>query len=208
MCFGHGRYNEPHHFGFGAGDCLQGYDCHPELNICAPSITVGCDFPGGALCPRQQQTGGACPAENAFIPCADDAIGCEAGCRTCVDGQWSICSPGSCVGDDCPCVLSNGGVEICDGTDNDCDGTPDNASPLAAGLDCEARYLGAGHVATWGCAAGDCSIVACDVDFSDEAGGIFDGCETTCIPTQPATEIRAVAPGVGQRRVAEGRPQK
>src|SRR5688500_18488766 len=62
--------------------CTSGYVCHPQQNLCVPVIPIGCDS-GGSTCPSTTQTGDACPSEGAFVACADNAVACESGCRTC-----------------------------------------------------------------------------------------------------------------------------
>jgi hypothetical protein len=83
--------------------------------------------------------------------------GCNVTCSfpfasaTCMNG---VCKQGACLpgfydrnpndpGCESACEKSNGGVEICDGQDNDCDGVVDN-NPMAGPLLC--RSLGVARV--------------------------------------------------------------
>ncbi len=100
------------------GECLDDYDCHPQQNLCVPHIDVGCSG-AGYVCPSSINDGDPCPHEGSFVPCSDTASLCSAGCRTCEGGAWSACVGG--------CTPTNGGVEICDNIDNDCNGATDNA---------------------------------------------------------------------------------
>ncbi len=63
-----------------------------------------------------------------------------------------------------PCVPA---TEVCDGADNDCDGTIDDGSDL-----CVLPH------ATGACSAGSCQVAACDGAFRDCDGLITNGCET------------------------------
>ena len=64
-------------------------------------------------------------------PCGLDAGECQAGVRTCVDGQWGACAGGSWPE-----------AERCDGLDNDCDGRVDNGSMCAPCNDGEVMRCG------------------------------------------------------------------
>lgn len=78
------------------GECLAGYVCHPQLDLCVPEIAIGC-VDGDDACPASIQVGDSCPAQGSFVPCAGGTSACERGCRTCLaTGGWSICSSGDC----------------------------------------------------------------------------------------------------------------
>ncbi len=83
--------------------------------------------------------------------------GCNVTCSfpfatsSCVNG---VCQQGACLpgfydrvatvpGCETACMTSNGGIEICDGQDNDCDGTVDD-SPMAGPLVCKSMGVCAG----------------------------------------------------------------
>lgn len=89
------------------------------------------------------------------------------------------------------CTPSNGGVEVCDGDDNDCDGAIDTAdtelaTPALVDADCSAQHPQAVNVAQWSC-TGTCSIASCDSGFFDGDNDSTNGCESSgCTPT--ATE--------------------
>ena len=106
----------------GDGDCAEGYACNPLTSLCVPPLNLDCS--GSGVCPLEVHDGDACAHTGSFVPCAAGTTGCESGCRTCgADNTWSACS---CIGANCACFLSNGGVEVCDGFDNDCQGGPDD----------------------------------------------------------------------------------
>jgi hypothetical protein len=159
------------------GECLDGFICHPELQLCVAPFVASCDV-GSTTCPVTIDTGDPCPAPGAFVPCLDTVSDCSAGCRTCDSvGQWTECTTPECVlgsvwscaacDDDCrsrvrhatgaicdvstatptcsyagdcrggaldadrerangcECLITNSGIELCDGFDNDCDGAVD-----------------------------------------------------------------------------------
>ncbi|MCA9525042.1 MAG: hypothetical protein KC549_01940, partial [Myxococcales bacterium] len=82
----------------------------------------------------------------------------------------------------CECRLENGGVERCNGGDDDCDGRTDEGFDLqgdsancgACGRVCDpANAVGR-------CGAGRCEIVECAVGFVDADGDAANGCEVDC----------------------------
>jgi hypothetical protein len=93
--------------------------------------------------------------------------------------------------DGCECELSNGGVEICDGKDNDCNGQVDEGFDLqTSAADCGA----CGHRCEFPhaaglCKAGTCAMGACDPGFLDLDGSPLTGCEYPCVPSNGGVEI-------------------
>jgi hypothetical protein len=93
--------------------------------------------------------------------------------------------------DGCECQLSNGGVEICDGQDNDCNGQVDEGFDLRTSVaDCGR----CGHRcdyphATGACTAGTCSMGACAEGFLDLDHNPLTGCEYPCVPSNNGVEI-------------------
>ena len=93
------------------GFCEPGFVCHPLKNICVPAIRVDCSD-DSAVCPSQVNTGDPCDAVGAYLPCADNTLGCDAGCRECQsDKTWSECPA--------PCD-SVGTVENCSDCGDNC----------------------------------------------------------------------------------------
>ncbi len=76
------------------------------------------------------------------------------------------------------CRPTNGGVEKCDGLDNDCDGQTDDGDPV---------FLcpGVSHAAAIECSDSRCSY-ACDAGYANANGEWSDGCE--CRPTRQGDE--------------------
>ncbi|MBI5507173.1 MAG: putative metal-binding motif-containing protein [Deltaproteobacteria bacterium] len=189
-----------------AGRCGDGYDCHPEQGVCVRHVAVDCRSPSSATCPSKVETGSSCPSEGSFLPCADTAIACEQGCRTCGAGlTWGACpctnaSAEICnnLDDDCDGVTDNGlgncqctsgdpGTETCDGNDNDCDAVIDNVlNPTA---DCDLKLGTPPNVDEFQCAAGSCAISRCVAAYVDTNQIAGDGCEDDCVPSNGGVEI-------------------
>ncbi len=116
---------------------------------------------------------------------------CELGvCAfTCLPGFHDLNGDIDTDGCEYACIVTNGGVEACDGIDNDCDdpAVPDedfvlDTDPLNCGM-C-GRICQAIH-ATPICAAGTCGYaLPCDAGFADLIPGVI-GCEYAC-PVFPA----------------------
>jgi len=84
-----------------------------------------------------------------------------------------------------PCVMSNGGVEACDGRDNDCDHEVDEDFNLAADVEhCGAcnRPCRLPNVVEHECVEGVCVPVLCADSFYDLDGDPSNGCEYGCVP--------------------------
>ncbi|MBN2573955.1 MAG: SUMF1/EgtB/PvdO family nonheme iron enzyme [Deltaproteobacteria bacterium] len=130
--------------------------------------------------------------------CGACGIVCSAPTATaaCLGGQCVIasCTPGYFDTDGnpangCECMLSNGGVEICDGADNDCDGIVDDGFDLlrdatncgACGVVCSAAN------AIPFCAEGTCGFTCTDGYF-DVDRKASDGCEYRCTKTADPAE--------------------
>lgn len=187
------------------GNCIDGWECHPDKDICVQRIERACG--GDGVCWSDVNAGGECEVDDAFLPCGD-VDDCSAGCRTCRNGAWSACESESCdlgmpascgaCGDACSawvanaipacntsgpanvcdysgdcvagtfdadgdrsngceygCVRSNGGLEICDGLDNDCDGETDETGVASA-------VCGDGNLCS--------NAETCDDGFTDSCG--------------------------------------
>ncbi|MCS6899269.1 MAG: MopE-related protein [Myxococcales bacterium] len=117
---------------------------------------------------------------------------------TCAQGacQISECLPGFTDLDKDPkngceyaCGVSNGGVEICDGLDNDCNSIVDDSDKVdtnsdpkncgACGVSCAGKFANA--VPT--CQDSQCVLGACLDGYLDKNGDPSDGCEYSCQST-------------------------
>ena len=117
----------------------------------------------------------------------------------CVVGTCAIgmCNPGfidldgvSINGCEYACVPSNGGVELCDNLDNDCDGRMDEdfnvlTDPNHCGQCGNACSLAN---ASPRCGAGTCRIAECAPGFFDIDTNPANGCEYACQPTNGGVE--------------------
>jgi hypothetical protein len=129
---------------------------------------------------------------------------CGHGCA--FDNAVAVCSIGRCKleackpgfvnldklePDGCECQISNGGVEICDSRDNDCNGVRDDGFDLlgdvkncgVCGRACEFP-----HAATL-CRMGECQMGGCDPGFLDIDHSPRTGCEYPCVPSNNGVEI-------------------
>jgi hypothetical protein len=114
----------------------------------------------------------------------------------CVNGQCVI----TCVGDfvdadkkasnGCECEPTNGGVETCDGRDNNCNGVVDEGFDFQNDIDncgaCNHRCFY--PFAKASCVMGTCQQGACLDGFYDRDPNI-PGCETACTKTNNGVEI-------------------
>ncbi len=88
------------------------------------------------------------------------------------------------------CFVTNDGVEICDGLDNDCNGHVDDGDDLDTDPDncgaCGRRCLFNNADAV--CIGGVCVMESCHEGFYDIANGDLDGCEYACEFTNGGVE--------------------
>ena len=125
---------------------------------------------------------------------------------TCVSGTCTFdpatdCNPGfhdlnGTPADGCEyaCTVSNGGVEICDLQDNDCNGVVDDGFDLQSDT---ANCGACGRVcnilnATPTCTSGTCTYdpaTDCNPGFHDANGSTLDGCEYACTVSNGGVEI-------------------
>ncbi len=125
-------------------------------------------------------------------PCGEPLPGCPARVQACVEGAWAACPAGG------------GGVERCDGTDEDCDGVVDEGLVRACGV-----AVGACRPGREQCVEGtwfDCDAVgapgaepeACDAADEDEDcdGTVDEGCACAAGAERPC--------GVDRGRCAPG----
>ena len=90
----------------------------------------------------------------------------------------------------CECTKTNGGVEICDGLDNDCNGAIDDGFDFMGDVkNCGAcNHQCAFPFANATCVSGVCTQGACLPNFYDRDPAVA-GCETQCIKTNGGVEI-------------------
>jgi hypothetical protein len=98
-----------------------------------------------------------------------------------------------------PCTPTNGGVEICDKLDNDCNGTIDDVPESrlvgdpqncgACGNACKFAHAFGECVGGFDGGVPTCHEKGCQPGYIDLDGDPANGCEYVCTPTSPATEI-------------------
>ncbi len=108
--------------GAGGSGGTGGTMCTPTTEVCDGADNdcngmVDDNIPGGCACVAGQ-------SQNCYTgdPMTEGKGICKGGTQMCVDGQW-----GACMGE----VLPK--PETCEGTDEDCDGMPDNGCSCTAG---------------------------------------------------------------------------
>src|SRR5439155_6586239 len=100
------------------------------------------------------------------------------GGAVCSTGKQGVCGPGTtaCTGGSLVCNQNvQPSAEICDGKDNDCDGTVDNGNP-GGGAACSTGKLGVCAPGTTACTGG---AVVCNQNVqpsSEVCNGLDDNC--------------------------------
>ncbi len=146
------------------------------------------------------------------------AAGCKSNpyCLNCKDSGNGVITPadmtelpadagdgGGTVGPDMigqgACIPTNGGVEICDGLDNDCNGKIDDVDPSkligdpkncgACGNECKYPHAFGQCVGGFDGGMPTCQMNGCQPGYVDLDGNPANGCEYVCTPTTPPTEI-------------------
>jgi len=170
--------------------------------ISIPTAGSGGSTDGGPTLEAGHETGGPCNQDN-LLTDPQNCGTCGNVCAiphaqaACVAGQCTVgtCNAGyvdldSSPNNGCECVQSNGGVEICDGADNNCDGRIDEtfdfmndvANCGQCGTVCSAAH------ATGRCLRGAC-VFDCLPGYVDADGNPQDGCELTCTLSNNGIEI-------------------
>ncbi|MEW6433740.1 MAG: MopE-related protein [Myxococcota bacterium] len=151
------------------GACNAGYrDCNSLVSDgCEVNITNDVQHCGGC--------GAQCAPAHATPVCLNGTCGIGA----CLPGWWNL---NGLVSDGCEyaCVYTNGGVEACDGVDNDCDGQVDENYNLATDVNnCGGcgTVCSAPNVTVPRCTAGVCGVQQCANGFENCNGLFSDGCE-------------------------------
>jgi hypothetical protein len=197
--------------------------CRQGVCVVAQCLDANVDVDGkpsnGCECAPTGQEGGTCDSlDNDCDGEIDEDVltdvdpqNCGACGRVCAfEHAASICLDGECTltrcdddhhdfdgdprnGCEAVCVVSEGGVEVCDYRDNDCDGAVDEEHlPLetnvrncgACGNDCRRFPNG-----SFTCVDAACALVNCEPGFRDLDGDVDTGCEYACVPTNGGIEI-------------------
>ena len=171
------------------------YNCNltrDGVEACDQGIDNDCDglFDEGFDLARDPANCGGCGfvcvVDRANPACVDGACfvgACEVG--------WVDANGDARDGCELECVVSNEGVEVCDGLDNNCDGRTDEGYDLSSDLmNCGACGVAcAFDDAVAVCDRGQCELDACNEGHWDLNEDPEDGCEYGCVQTFNATEV-------------------
>ena len=166
----------------------EDYDRQTDAAHCGVCGVV-CDFAHAASsCVDGRCVRGACD-EGWYDADRDPVTGCEYLCAETLGGV-EACDG---IDNDCDALVDEGfdGVEICNALDDDCDGMADEGFDL---LSDATNCGGCGQAcvitnATARCGEGRCAIDACVGGFWDINGSAVDGCEYACQPTAGGVEV-------------------
>ncbi len=162
--------------------------CDGEDNDCDGEIDEGFDFmTDGENC---GQCGVRCVMANGAGACR------EGGCVLVSCQQGYVDADGDPKnGCEQRCEVTNNGVELCDGIDNDCDNQVDEDFDFNSDTDncggcgeLSARYLCHLPNATTRCTEGSCELDKCVAGYMDEDGDPLNGCEQRCEQTNDGVE--------------------
>jgi hypothetical protein len=153
------------------GSVDEGFNFQQDPNNCG-DCGVKCTYPGGF---------GACNTGHC------EFTGCQPGY---VDSDPTM------DGCEYQCTPTNGGVEICDHVDNDCDGKIDDGFNVDSDVNncgtcgnlCQLLHATPKCVDPDGDGLGQCEIDHCDPGFVD-VNPLVPGCEYQCTPTNGGVEI-------------------
>ena len=164
------------------GDCDDGFYDHDDEDGCEYECTPDSDVDLGDNldndCDGETDEDAICDEGNKDT-CGSSVGECSLGWKECSSGAWTDCSDNVAPSED-----------ICDGLDNDCDGSSDEDFNLqtdtencgTCGNDCAVAK------ANVSCAAGECTLDSCQASFYDINGEYDDGCEYECSLTLNGVE--------------------
>ncbi len=202
-------------------DCTGGLDAGPDA-------TTGAGGAGGGVIDGGSTSGEG--GTGGFIPnpCTADTQTDAKNCGLCgnvcaVPNAFPVCTGGFCLVQTCApgwldldgqvangceyaCTPSNGGVEICDGLDNDCNGLTDELTDTKTDpFNCGAcNHVCAFSHASPLCTDSACVMGPCLVGYYDANASDADGCELACTPSNGGVEVCDNADNDCDAQVDEG----
>ena len=164
--------------------------------VCDRCDEVACT--GDTTCVTAGDLGATC-----LVPCTEDAPDCASGFSCAPVGDARACVPlgaccvdedgdgygigRGCLGDDCDdadAARNGGRVELCNGIDDDCDGTSDDPPTECGGGTCSADGAGFSEMGGDTCSGGSCvptgMSIACGLFTCEGGGDAGDQCARSC----------------------------
>ncbi len=176
--------------------------CEPTDEVCN-GVDDDCDGLVDADDPDLRRMLAADPENCGACGVACDLPNAEAECRS-GNCLVALCEPGfndvnGLAADGCEsdCLVTEGGREVCDGVDNDCDDEVDEGFDLRTDL---ANCGACGEVCATPpggrteCVEGRCALTGCDGGYHDLDGDAANGCEYACSP-RSTEEVREFCNG-------------
>ncbi|MEI8254063.1 MAG: MopE-related protein, partial [Deltaproteobacteria bacterium] len=148
--------------------------CTAGTQTCQPQTLPGTGVPVWGACTGTTGSAEVCDGldnncngvadEGLSRACGSSVGACRAGVQLCVGGTYS----GACIGSVGP------SAEVCDGVDNNCDGTVDNGIPAAGA--CGAAGVGVCTAGTIQCVGGSLQCVGGTRPGTETCNGLDDDC--------------------------------
>jgi len=171
--------------------------CDGEDNNCDGIIDDGFDLENDPE--NCGECNNVCEFDNAFAHCEEGE--CVMG--ACMPGYWDLNEDDS---DGCEygCLPTNGGVETCDGRDNNCDGETDEGfdldnDPMHCG---ECNNVCVFFKGEGACVGGECVLDYCYSGYVNKDGDDTNGCE--CMINAPEDPDGAVCESTEENPCGEG----
>lgn len=184
------------------------FDCEADDTSSASGTQSGAGGSAGTFGPVSSASSGFGPGGSCQADTLTDPKNCGLCDNVCeIANAFPVCEGGFCLVDHCAsgwidlnemvvdgceynCTPSNGGQEICDGLDNDCNGEIDELFDTTSDeFNCgTCNNVCAFNNAGASCISSACSMASCLVGYHDIDGDPTTGCEYACTETNGGTE--------------------